>query len=91
MIPQGKDFFDAVSVLISADIGLPGWRGYRYTWIDNTDLLEIKGCIPAGVYTRGPRKGQVRWRHPSNAHTQCTVTMSRSEIDRRLAAMEAKT
>lgn len=91
MIPQGKDFFNAVSDLISADIGLPGWRGYCYTWLDDTDLLEVKGSVPAGVYTRGQRKGHVRWRHPSNAHTRCTVTISRAYIDLRLAAMETKT
>lgn len=88
MIASGKDFFSAVSALIASDIGMPSWRGYRYTWLDDSDLLEVKGSVPAGFYSRGPRTGSVRWRHPSNAHTRCTVTMSRAEIDRRIAAME---
>lgn len=80
-----------VSELIATHLGIPGWEGYRFTWIENTDLLQVEGCIPEGVYSRGPRKGQPRYRHPNAVGTRCIVTWSRVEIDRNADAWERAT
>lgn len=80
-----------VSYLIATHLGIPGWKGYRFTWLDDSDLLQVEGCIPAGVYSRGPRKGQPRYRHPDAVGTRCTITWSRAELDRHADAWEHAT
>jgi hypothetical protein len=80
-----------ISLLIADHLGIPGWRGYRFEILEDTDLVQVEGCIPAGVYTRGPRKGQPRYRHPDSVGTRCTVTWTRAEIEARATAWEATT
>ena len=82
---------ELVSKLIADHLGIPGWRGYRFTWLDDHDLLQVEGCLPAGVYTRGPRKGQPRYRHPDSGGTRLTITWTRAEIEARANAWEATT
>jgi hypothetical protein len=82
---------ELVSLLIAEHLGIPGWRGYRFTWLDDHDLLQVEGCLPAGVYARGPRKGQPRYRHPDSVGTRLTITWTRAEIEARATAWEATT
>jgi len=45
----------------------PGWKWHG--WSTATDdvpdgFLRLKGCVPSGVYTRGPRKGRPNFSKP---------------------------
>lgn len=77
-----------VSELIATHLGIPGWKGYRFTWLDDNDLLHVEGCVPAGVYTRGPRKGQPRYRHPDAVGTRLTITWTRAELEAKATSWE---
>lgn len=82
-----------VSELIARRLGMPRWMGYRFTWLDGVPekMLQVEGCVPAGVYSRGPRKGTPRYRHPSTKATRCTVVCTKEGLDREAADWEQET
>ena len=55
-------------------VGIEGWQGYKWERTDNGAL--ILGCVPDGVYQRGPRKGWPRFDKPMPGTTRhiCILT-----------------
>lgn len=71
----------------AAEIGQcpDGWRAYRYEVRDQRlgyvpDRYFVTGCVPDGTYTRGPRKGEPRYKRPLPG-TVRTVTFTKAELD----------
>lgn len=57
-------------------VGIEGWRVYSWQMIEGSSLM--KGCVPAGVFTKGPRKGGTKWR-PAAPGTERTVAVSEAD------------
>lgn len=65
-----KDHMDAAAAIC----GIEGWQGYRWTICDGGGAI-VKGCVPSGTYTRGPRKGSPKFR-PAAPNTERTVIVA---------------
>lgn len=63
--------------------GIDGWKAYHWTAATGGSLIE--GCVPDGVYLRGPRKGLPRFSRPKEG-TKKMVVITELEMD--LAARE---
>ena len=58
--------------------GIEGWRGYRWTAADGGGSI-VRGCVPSGMYSRGPRKGLPKFR-PAVPNTERTVVVTDDEM-----------
>lgn len=43
-------------------VGIPGWEAYIWERVGNTYDVICTGCVPNGVYSKGPRKGRPRYK-----------------------------
>lgn len=64
--------------LAAKKTGIEGWQAYRWSAVEGGDI--VRGCVPCGVYSRGPRKGLPKWR-PATPGTEREVVVVRSELD----------
>lgn len=71
--------------LAAKKAGIPGWQGYRWSAVEGGDI--VRGCVPSGVYSRGPRKGLPKF-GPSVPGTERQVVVVRAELDAVAAAYE---
>ena len=46
--------------LAAKKTGIEGWQAYRWSAVEGGDI--VRGCVPCGVSSRGPRKGLPKWR-----------------------------
>lgn len=67
---------------------MDGWQGYQWQAMDGGST--VKGCVPDGVYSRGPRKGRPRFSRPIAGSVK-TVVVSDEEMQRYAADYVART
>lgn len=67
--------------------GIEGWKGYRWWTLADGGGSIVCGCVPSGVYSRGPRKGQPKYR-PATPGTERTVIVSDDELHAAAAEFE---
>lgn len=54
-------------------VGIAGWQAYEWQRAEGGSV--VRGCVPFGEYTRGPRKGEPRFDHPEcRDHRSIIVT-----------------
>ncbi len=58
--------------------GIEGWVAYEWEAVGDDSI--VKGCVPNGVYSKGPRKGQPRISVPVEGTTK-RIVVSTSEAD----------
>lgn len=51
-----RDHMDTAAAMVA----LEGWEAYRWEVCEGGAL--VNGCVPSGVYTRGPNKGHPKFR-----------------------------
>lgn len=76
---------------VRAKYGLPEkWECYAFDTkhLSSGDMLEIKGCVPAGVYRSGPRKGCQNW---SKGTDELTTLVDPKDISEWLEKRERET
>jgi hypothetical protein len=78
---------DCMSIA-EAKAGVEGWQGYR--WQAAQDDCIVTGCVPAGIYLRGTRKGQPRYSHPK-AKDRKQVVVSKAEMLQEAQKYETET
>lgn len=71
--------------IAEAKVGIQGWSAYRWTRLEDDALIE--GCVPDGVYARGPRKGRPRYNGKNVTH-QKKVAVTKSELQAAAKAYE---
>lgn len=76
-----RDVMDAAS----QRTGIDGWQGYRWQSVEGGSIVH--GCVPSGVYSRGPRKGEPKFR-PAMPGTERTVIVTDADLDKIAAAYE---
>lgn len=69
-------------------VDIAGWQVYSWESLDGGSL--VTGCVPAGIYVRGPRKGQPRFSHP-DCKERRKVVVSSSEMDLAAESYETET
>jgi hypothetical protein len=78
---------DAIA-LAEKKAGIDGWKGYL--WEAAKEDSIVKGCVPDGIYSKGPRKGRPRFSKPKTG-TDFTVVVTRSELDVEALRYETET
>ena len=68
---------DAMEIAASKS-GIADWQGYAWEAMGNGSV--VTGCVPDGVYSRGPRKGNPRFSRPVEG-THRKVVISDSDMD----------
>jgi len=68
-------------------VGIPGWIPYRWQAADGGDCI-VHGCIPGGVFTRGPRKGQYNFAHKTQERI---IVVTHDEVQAAAVAYETET
>lgn len=71
--------------LAEAKLGIDGWKAYQWSATDGGKDSIVKGCVPSGVYAKGPRKGLPKFR-PATPGTERVVVITEAEM---IAAAEA--
>lgn len=66
--------------------GIDGWKPYAYEVMEGGCL--VTGCVPSGVFTRGPRKGEPKFR-PATPGTELRVIVSDADMQAAIAEYEA--
>lgn len=64
--------------------GVDGWKSV--VWHASWNGFLVEGCIPDGVYSRGPRKGRPRFNKPYDK-----VVVTSAEMDEAAQSYEAVT
>lgn len=63
-------------------IGIPDWQGYQWEAVSDRqgdyDSI-VTGCVPDGVYSKGPRKGSPRFSFPKHG-TKRTAIVTTAEL-----------
>lgn len=68
-----KDIMDHAQTLA----GLPGWLAHSWERMDNGSI--VKGCVPDGVISRGPNKGEPRFSRPQ-PNSEKTIVVSEQDM-----------
>lgn len=76
MVPYLYSIQDIMGVAESK-VGIEGWQGVSWERVGEDSV--VAGCVPDGVYSRGPRKGKPRYSKPV-AGTSRKVVVVESEI-----------
>lgn len=87
MLEGPFSFGDAIAAG-EAKSGVTGWQAYRVE--SHEGGFTVTGCIPAGTYTKGARKGQPRYNHPLSTHHK-TVVVSYRDIAEQASRHRATT
>lgn len=69
-----RDAFDAASSVV----GIAGWEGHSWRAVEGGSI--VTGCVPSGVYTRGPRKGHPKF-SPAMPGTKREVVVTVAQLD----------
>ncbi len=75
-----KDAMEAAEV----KVGIEGWKAYEWQNCDGDSI--VTGSVPDGVYSKGPRKGEPRFKGPGER-----VIVSKVELETMAVAYEAET
>lgn len=67
-------------------VGIEGWEGYAWEALEGGCL--VTGCVPSGVYSRGPRKGKPKFR-PATPGTERRVVVSDADMAQVIEEYEA--
>lgn len=78
---------DAIDVA-AKKVGIDGWEGYAWEAADGGSI--VRGCVPDGVYSKGPRKGQPKFSNPV-CGTEKTVVVALEELASAAAHHERST
>ena len=70
-------------------VSIEGWQGYSWDRLDGGDSLVV-GCVPDGVFSRGPRKGQPRFNKPVSGTTK-KIAVSYTEMQAAAERYEKET
>lgn len=77
-----------VMKLAATKVDIDGWQAHTWSAADGGSI--VKGCVPSGVYTRGPRKGQPKFR-PAKPNSERVVVIGNSEMEAHALSQEAAT
>lgn len=86
---QFRHSMNDVMQLAAAKVGIDGWEAYQWEAADAGGSV-LRGCVPSGIYTRGPRKGQPKFRPPTPG-TERMVVVIRDELNTAAARYENAT
>jgi hypothetical protein len=64
--------------------GIPGWKATKWQAVGGDSI--VTGSVPVGTYSRGPRKGELKFTGP-----RTMVVVTRAEKEAAASAYEAET
>lgn len=70
--------FDDVGQIAADKVGIAGWKSFDIERVAGGYVA--KGCVPNGVYARGPRQGHPRFSQPI-VGTKRTVAVSDADVE----------
>jgi hypothetical protein len=71
--------------LAAKKTGVAGWCAYQWEAVGDDNI--VRGCVPLGTYTRGPRKGHPKFK-PAMPGSERTIVVAKIELERHAAEYE---